>query len=240
VSRPDLAVVLAGAGEGTRLGNGGPKLLFEIAGATPLERVGAVFLAHSAVGEIVLVAPDRLLDAARARLAALPNPRGIALTVVGGGATRRESVAAGLRALTAPLPYVAVHDVARLLVTGALVTRVLEAARASGAAIPALPIKDTVKEVEAGRIVRTLPRGRLHAAQTPQIFTRDILARAHERASRTGAEPTDDASMVEAIGVPVTVVPGDPSNLKLTEPADVIVLQRLWESLVHTRSETEF
>ena len=235
MSRPDLAVVLAGAGEGTRLGNRGPKLLLEIAGSTPLERVGAVFLAHPAVGEIVLTAPDRLLEAARTRLAALANPHGIRIAVVRGGATRRESVAAGLRALEAPLPYVAVHDVARLLVSGALVTRVLEAARASGAAIPALPIKDTVKEVDDGRVVRTLPRGRLVAAQTPQIFARDILARAHERVPETAGEPTDDASMVEAIGVPVTVVPGDPSNLKLTEPADVIVV----ESLVNARSETE-
>ena len=240
MSRPDLAVILAGAGEGTRLGTQGPKLLLEIAGTTPLERVGTVFLAHPAVGEIVLVAPDRLIETARARLAALSNPRRIRVTVVAGGATRRESVAAGLRALTAPLPYVAVHDVARLLVSGALVTRVLESARASGAAIPALPIKDTVKEVDAGRVVRTLPRGSLYAAQTPQIFARDILARAHERASRTAGEPTDDASMVEAIGVPVSVVPGDPSNLKLTDATDAIVVQRLWESLAHTRSETEF
>jgi 2-C-methyl-D-erythritol 4-phosphate cytidylyltransferase len=234
VSAPDLAVVLAGAGEGTRLGDRGPKLLLEIAGATPLERVGRVFLAHPAVGEIVLAAPDRLVEAARKRLAALSNPRRVPVTVIPGGATRRESVAASLRALQTRLPLVAVHDVARLLVSADLVTRVLEAARASGAAIPALPIKDTVKEVEGARVLRTLPRGRLQVAQTPQIFARDILARAHD-AGASGAEPTDDASMVEAIGVPVSVVPGDPANLKLTEPTDLIVVERLVEDLRESR-----
>ena len=236
MSDRDLAVVLAGAGEGTRLGDRGPKLLLDIAGLTPLERVARVFLAHPAVGEIVLAAPDRLLEEARARLAALPNPHKLRISVVAGGATRRDSVAAALRALEASLPYVAVHDVARLLVTPALVTRVLEAARATGAAIPALPIKDTVKEAERGRVVRTLPRGRLHGAQTPQVFARDILARAHERASQASFESTDDASMVEAIGVPVSIVPGDPANLKLTDPTDVVVVT----SLIQARSETEF
>jgi 2-C-methyl-D-erythritol 4-phosphate cytidylyltransferase len=108
-------------------------------------------------------------------------------------------------------------------VDAALIDRVLAAARTSGAAIPALPLRDTVKEVEAGRIVRTIARARLQGAQTPQIFTRDILARAHAAASPESGGATDDSALVEAMGVAVAVVPGDPTNWKLTDPSDVAV-----------------
>jgi len=222
---PDLAVILAGAGEGRRMEGRGPKVLLEVGGSTLLERVAATFLAHSAVGEIVAAVPERLLTQARSRLEALPNPRGARVAAIAGGGTRRESVRLGIGALERPLSYVAVHDVARALVDGALISRVLDAARETGAAIPALPLRDTVKEVERGRIVRTIPRERLQGAQTPQIFARDILARAHARPAETETGATDDAWLVEAMGVPVAVVPGDPSNLKLTEPSDVIAIE---------------
>ena len=203
----------------------GPKLLLEVGGSTLLERVASTFLAHPAVGEIVAAVPERLVAEASSRLAALQNPRGAGVLAIAGGATRQESVRLGLAALQRSLPYVAVHDVARALVDAALITRVLEAARETGAAIPALPLRDTVKEVDRGRIVRTIPRDRLQGAQTPQIFSRDILARAHVRAGGADASATDDASLLESAGVPVAVVPGDPSNLKLTEPSDVIAIE---------------
>jgi 2-C-methyl-D-erythritol 4-phosphate cytidylyltransferase len=160
----------------------------------------------------------------------VPNARGAALRAVAGGATRQDSVRIGLAALTRGLPLVAVHDVARALVTVALIERVLTAARAAGAALPALPVRDTLKEVSEGRVVRTVPRESLQGAQTPQIFTRDILARAHGRALDARVEGTDDAFLVEAMGTPVAVVPGDPANLKLTEPSDWIVLQALLDA----------
>ncbi|HKW50515.1 MAG TPA: 2-C-methyl-D-erythritol 4-phosphate cytidylyltransferase [Candidatus Eisenbacteria bacterium] len=222
---PDLAVILAGAGEGRRMEGRGPKALLEVGGSTLLERVASTFLAHPAVGEIVAVVPERLVAEARSRLDALSNPRGASVTAIAGGATRQESVRLGIGALQRSLSFIAVHDVARALVDSALISRVLEAARETGAAIPALPLRDTVKEVERGRIVRTIPRERLQGAQTPQIFSRDILARAHARSAATDAGATDDAWLVEAAGVPVAVVPGDPSNLKLTEPSDVIAIE---------------
>src|SRR5437867_4041585 len=203
----------------------GPKLLLQIGGRAALSRVVDAFLQVSAVGEIVAMVPSALLVDAERVLANAPARRSVRLAVVPGGATRQESVRLGLQNLTLPLPYVAVHDVARVLVSPALIERILAAARPTGAAIPALPLRDSVKEVSAGRIVRSIAREHLQGAQTPQIFARDILARAHARALGENVGATDDATLVERLGVPVAVIPGDPSNLKLTEPADRVVLE---------------
>jgi len=225
----DLAVILAGAGLGSRMEGRGPKLLLKLEGRTLLERAAEPFLAHPAVAEVVAVVPADLLEAARGALAAAPRERAVPARAVAGGATRQESVRLGLEALTSEAAYVAVHDVARPLVTTALVERVLAAARAHGAAIPALPVRDTVKEVDAGLVRRSVPRDSLMAAQTPQIFSRAILARAHEP-NRNAPDATDDASLVEALDLPVAVVLGEPSNLKITEPTDLTVAQVLLRS----------
>jgi 2-C-methyl-D-erythritol 4-phosphate cytidylyltransferase len=224
-----LAVILAGAGAGTRMGGRGPKLLLDLDGRTLLERAAAPFLAHPAVTEIVAVVPEALLDGARDALARVPRERVVGARAVAGGATRQESVRRGLEALGPHAELIAVHDVARPLATVELVERVLAAAREHGAAIPALPIRDTVKEVEEGRVARSVPRERLFGAQTPQIFSRAILARAHAQEPTT-SDATDDASLVEALGVPVHVVAGEPSNLKITDPTDLIVAMALIRS----------
>ena len=221
----DLAVILAGAGEGRRMGALGPKLLIPVGGRPAIERVLDSFLEVESVGEIVAVIPEALLDEAKRAIASRANPRGARLAVTPGGATRQESVRRGIAALTRALPFVAVHDVARSLVTPDLIERVLQAARATGAAIPACPVRDSVKEVAGDRVVRSLDRERLRAAQTPQVFSRDILARAHAAAVEEDAIATDDAMLVERIGCEVAVVPGEPSNLKLTEPGDLAVLE---------------
>jgi 2-C-methyl-D-erythritol 4-phosphate cytidylyltransferase len=209
------------------MGGRGPKLLLPLAGKTLLERVAAVFLAHPSVGELIVVVPETLLTPARRTLEAVHAESEIRRDVTVGGATRRESVARGLRALTLGLPYVAVHDVARALVEERLITRVLETARIEGAAIPAVPLRDTVSEVDAGRVVRTLDRARLFGVQTPQIFADAILRRAHASAEVEGRDATDDASLLEASGAKVAVVPGDPMNLKLTEPSDLAIFEFL-------------
>jgi len=226
-SRRDLAVVLAGAGDGVRMGPHGPKLLLQLAGRTLLERVASIFLAHPSVGELIAVVPEALLEPARRALSSLEAPSEIRRDVTPGGPTRRESVGRGLGALTLGLPYVAVHDVARALVEERLITRVLETARLTGAAIPAVPLRDTVTEVDAGRVVRTLDRARLFGVQTPQIFADAILRRAHATALAEGRDATDDASLLEASGAKVAVVPGDPMNLKLTEPSDLAMFEFL-------------
>lgn len=222
-------MILAGAGAGRRMEGRGPKLLLDLDGMTLLERAAAPFLRHAAVTEIVAVVPAELIDGARNALARVPRDRVVGTRAVAGGATRQESVRIGLEALDARATLVAVHDVARPLASSALIDRVLAAAREHGAAIPALPIRDTVKEVEGGRVARSLPRERLYGAQTPQIFSRAILARAHAQ-ERTTPDATDDAALVEALGLPVVVVAGERSNLKITEPTDVIVAAALLRS----------
>jgi len=219
-----LGVVLVGAGEGRRMQGSGPKLFLELDGRSLLDHAATPFLTHEVVRDLVAVVPESLLPLASQILADLARPHRVNARAVAGGATRQDSVRIGLAALPPESPYVAVHDVARPFVTSELIWRVLEAAEASGAAIPAIPVRDTVKEVEDGRVLRTLVRQKLWAAQTPQIFARAILARAHEQGRHRG-DATDDASLVEALGAPVTVVPGEPTNMKITEPSDLIAAQ---------------
>lgn len=154
--------------------------------------------------------------------------------VVSGGATRQQSVARGLEALSPEVGWVIVHDGVRPLAGAELFQRVLEAAMESGAATAALPVKDTIKEVASdGRVQRTLDRSRLWAIQTPQAFSREILERAHSQGK--DLEATDDCSLVEALGQPVSVVVGAERNLKLTTEEDM----RILESLIAHREEDE-
>jgi 2-C-methyl-D-erythritol 4-phosphate cytidylyltransferase len=144
---------------------------------------------------------------------------------VAGGAERQDSVRAGLAALPPEVEWVAVHDAARPWVRPDDVSRVIRAARETGAAILAVPCADTVKRVKEGRVIETPPRNELWAAQTPQVFRRDWLEEAHAKAAAEGARGTDDASLVEALGLPVAVVPGDPSNRKVTTREDLAFLE---------------
>ena len=151
-----------------------------------------------------------------------------------GGSTRQASLASGLRAAReyAPsLAWVLVHDAARALVEPADAEAVLAAARATGAALPVIPAADTVKEIEDGRVLRTLDRGRLAFAQTPQAFRASLLEDALAKAERDGFQATDCAALVEHIGGVVRTCPGRPENIKLTYPAD---LQRA-EALLSAR-----
>ena len=195
-------IVLVAAGEGRRFG--GPKAFVELEGRTLLARAAAAFagFAHRVV---VL----RAADLERA-------PRG--WRAVAGGARRRDSVAAGLAALPADVSVVLIHDAARPLVSPDLARRVLAAAARHGAVVPVVPVADTIKEVEGDRVLRTLPRASLAAVQTPQGFRADLLRRA---LAASDADATDEAALVEALGVPVRTVPGEPRNFKITAPEDL-------------------
>jgi len=148
--------------------------------------------------------------------------------VVTGGAARSDSVRLGLSALPAGVEVVAIHDAARPFVTPDTVARAVELAARQGAAVPAVPIIDTVKLSEAGeRVERTLPRHALWAVQTPQTFQTGLIRRAHAEAQRLGAALTDDASAVELLGEPVYLFPGDPENLKITTPLDFEIAEAI-------------
>ena len=148
-------------------------------------------------------------------------------SAVAGGAERQDSVRCGLEALPAEVTHVAVHDAARPLVQPGDVSRVVRAARSRGAALLAVPVRDTIKRVEAGQVVATPPRSECYAAQTPQVFRIDWLRDALAKADADGVRGTDDASLVERLGVAVEVVEGDPANLKITSAAD-LALAEVW------------
>jgi len=145
------------------------------------------------------------------------------MEVVQGGAERQDSVAAGLARVDAAADLVIVHDAARPFVSLACLTACVEAAAAGGAAIVAVPAHDTVKRVDAsGVIVDTPDRRTIWLAQTPQVFRFALLRRAYEQAQHDGFVGTDDASLVERLGAPVRVVPGEPRNRKITTPDDLL------------------
>jgi 2-C-methyl-D-erythritol 4-phosphate cytidylyltransferase len=218
-----VAAVVAAAGLGTRLGRGS-KALLPLNGRTPLARAMELFLSLDEVDRVVVVAPPARLEEARAEVGQLRPHRPV--EVIAGGATRQDSVRAGLARL-AGTDYVLVHDAARPLATAALCRRVLRAAIESGAAFPALPPRDAVKRVEGNRLVESLDRTRIVLAQTPQAFAYQLLVKAHFEAHETGLAGDDDAQLVAAAGHPVTVVEGEPTNLKLTTAEDLEVLEAL-------------
>jgi 2-C-methyl-D-erythritol 4-phosphate cytidylyltransferase len=216
-------VIIAAAGAGTRLGLGS-KALVRLNGRTTLARVVDLFLGLEEIERIVVVGPPARLEKARAEVELLAPRKPVA--VCAGGETRQQSVHAGL-ALLHGCTHVLVHDAARPLASPQLIRRVLAAAFESGAAIPGLPPRDAVKRVEGGRLVENLDRTRVMLAQTPQGFAYPLLVRAHFEAAETGLEGDDDAALVSAGGHVVTVVEGEPGNLKLTTAEDLEVLEAL-------------
>jgi 2-C-methyl-D-erythritol 4-phosphate cytidylyltransferase len=150
--------------------------------------------------------------------------------VVAGGATRTESVREALRTIEGGgTRVVAVHDGVRPLVRPEEIDATVRAAEETGAALIVAAATDTIKEVEGGRVVRTLPREGLRRALTPQCFRLDLLRRAYERARSEGLDATDDASLVELLGHPVTAVEGDSRNIKITRPEDFALAEILLE-----------
>jgi 2-C-methyl-D-erythritol 4-phosphate cytidylyltransferase len=201
-------IVVAG-GSGTRFGV--PKQFETVGGTRLVDR--AVHTAAIACDEVVVVLPDGVDWDGPPVAAAVP-----------GGATRSASVRAGLDAVPGSAAVVVVHDAARPLASPALFDAVIGAVQAGAdAAVPALPVPDTVKRVEGERVVETITRDGLVAVQTPQAFRADALRAAH----RTGDDATDDAALIEASGGSVVVVPGAPANLKVTTPADLVVASAL-------------
>lgn len=173
----------------------------------------------------MLVAPPDGVEAFRALIAAGPGDK--TEKIVAGGATRQESVWAGLCEISAGMDCVLIHDAARPLVSRHLMESCAAAAASYGAAIAALPVSDTLKRSVGEVISATIDRSDLWIAQTPQAFRVDVITEAYERARRDGAVATDDAALVEALGRPVRLVMGSPRNVKITYPADLTLAQDL-------------
>ncbi|MFF5705961.1 2-C-methyl-D-erythritol 4-phosphate cytidylyltransferase [Streptomyces sp. NPDC012794] len=232
-SRPHrTAAVIPAAGRGVRLGPGAPKAL-RVLGGTPMLIHAVRAMARSrAVALVVVVAPPDGAAEVRHLLDEHALPDRTEVLVVPGGDTRQESVRAGLAALPADITSVLIHDAARPLVPVDTVDSVVEAVRAGApAVVPALPLADTVKEVdprgpgEPEPVVATPERARLRAVQTPQGFDLATLLRAHEAIAVSGEGATDDAGMVERTGVTVVTVPGHEEAFKVTRPLDMVLAE---------------
>jgi 2-C-methyl-D-erythritol 4-phosphate cytidylyltransferase len=207
-----VALVVA-AGRGERLGTPVPKAFAILAGRPMVEWSVAALREVAAIGEIVVALPEGV---------AAPD----GTIGVPGGTQRSHSVRAALAA-AAYDDVVIVHDAARPLVTAELVAACLDALDGADAAIAATPVSDTIKECEGGRVVRTLDRSRLWAVQTPQVFRRAALERALAQDDGVVGAATDDASLIEAMGGTVRIVPAPPENLKVTTALDLRVAELL-------------
>ncbi|MHB8053988.1 MAG: 2-C-methyl-D-erythritol 4-phosphate cytidylyltransferase [Candidatus Aminicenantales bacterium] len=214
------AALIVAAGAGARFG--GAKQFALLNGRPLVDWSCEAFQTHPRVDGIVLVLPD-----AASRddyLRRFPKM----MDVVSGGARRQDSVRAGFDRLDAGrTKFVLVHDGARPLLSAGLIDRVLDAAIKAGAAVPIVFPEDTLKEVAGGRVLRTVDRSRVGRVQTPQGFGFDILGRALAAAEGDGIVGTDEAYLVERLGAPVAVVAGDPGNIKITTPLDLITAEAI-------------
>lgn len=225
------AAVIPAAGRGVRLGPGAPKALRPLSGTPMLIHAVRAMARSRSVVLVVVVAPPDGADEVRRLLDAYPLTGTTEVVVVPGGETRQESVRRGLAAVPEDIATVLVHDAARPLVPVDTVDAVVTAVREGApAVVPALPLADTVKQVEPRTgepepVVGTPERALLRAVQTPQGFDRATLVAAHEKIALEGEGATDDAGMVERLGVEVVVVPGHEEAFKVTRPLDLVLAE---------------
>lgn len=215
-----VGAVIVGAGEGRRMGATVRKQFTKVGGKPIIAYTLEMFENSELIDHMVAVVPRDALDWVKEEVADAYGFRKIR-AIVAGGETRQESVLNGLKALKDKTELVVIHDAVRPLVSETLIRRVIDAARKTGAAITAIPARDTVKQVESGQIVGTPDRRLLWFAQTPQSFRYNIILDAHRRALEDRLQVTDDASLVENYGTKVTVAVGSYSNLKITSPEDM-------------------
>jgi 2-C-methyl-D-erythritol 4-phosphate cytidylyltransferase len=223
----NVAIVVA-AGKGTRMGGNQPKQFLELGGVPIIIHTLRRFEQCDSINEVIIVLPAD----ATAGFSSLAEKFGLSKVsqVVAGGATRAQSVRGGLDAIgTAEI--VAVHDGVRPFVTAHEIDRVVEAARENGAAVLVSPVSDTIKEIADDFVTRTLPRGTLRRALTPQCFHYDILKRAYKRLDEIeaeGVDVSDDSLLVERLGLQVAIVEGSPRNVKITNEEDLALAEMLF------------
>ena len=219
--------VIVAAGSASRMG-GIDKVMAPLKGEPMIVHTVRAFQSCDAIKEIVIVTRGDLI----LPITQLTNEFDKVTAVVLGGSSRQESVANGLNALSDKCKLAAIQDGARPLVTWQLIDRVVRAAHAHNAAIPVIPVKDTIKVCNSALVVNTPDRSTLRAVQTPQVFDFDLLRGALKKAAEEGAEVTDDCSAVELLGMTVRTVEGDERNLKVTTPLDLKLAEMLMEEMV--------
>lgn len=227
---PGIAAIVAGAGRGERIGKREGKLFLELAGIPVIARSLLNLEAVPEIEEVVLAVNGEDLDRAEGDLIKTYGLEKIT-RVVEGGEFRQESVFKALRAMSSQPEIIIVHDGARPLAAPALFKRTIRALQDSDCegVITAMPVIDTIKEVEGGWVIRTPERRRLWSVQTPECFRSFALINAHEKANQEGVWATDDAALLERYRYRVRVVEGELTNLKITFPSDLIVAEALLE-----------
>jgi 2-C-methyl-D-erythritol 4-phosphate cytidylyltransferase len=226
-----IAAIIPAAGVGTRMGGNIPKQFLKLGSHPLLIHTLAVFESWSGVEKIIVVIPEK----ERNRITEWVDRYNLKKVhrIVSGGPRRQDSVYNGLKAVGQEIDIVLIHDGVRPLVTSQLLEKCAETADHTGTAIAAIPIKDTVKEVGENKIIlRTLDRNRLWAAQTPQGFRREILMKAMEQAIRDSFIGTDEASLVERLNIPVTMVEGSHQNIKITTPEDLFFAEAIMNTSI--------
>ena len=227
----NTAVILA-AGLGKRMQAGHNKQFIEICGQSVLTHTLTVFAQIPEIAKIVLVVRAGEEDTCRNMIPEIAENKTV-LAI--GGKERQDSVHNGIRAITWECEYILIHDGARPLVTEEVIRRTLLAAQNSGAAICAVPVKDTIKQADSdGNVLATIPRESLWAVQTPQVFRADLIRRAYENAYVHNHYGTDDSSLVEYLGEKIKIVTGDYENIKITTPEDIPTAEQILQKRQQT------
>jgi 2-C-methyl-D-erythritol 4-phosphate cytidylyltransferase len=222
---PEVGVVIAAGGKGTRMGTQTPKQFLRIRGRSVIEHVLSRFERLREVTEIVVVVPEPFSD--RVLKMIRKNGAGKTTTVVPGGKERQDSVWKGINGFRNQPAIVLIHDAVRPLITPGIVRKVIKETELHRAAVVGVRVHDTIKREGApGFYAETLRRDNLWAVQTPQGFAFTLLKEAHLRAQADGFLGTDDASLVERLGVPVRIVEGDRKNIKITSRHDLEIVQK--------------
>lgn len=221
-----VVAIIVAAGRGDRIGGPVSKQFIEINGKSVLLHTVEKFEQCSAIDEIVVVVPEAFVDSV---LTSARQERRLnkVTAVVAGGNERYDSVWHGLEAAGEDTAIVVIHDGVRPCVSVELIERSVHACREHGAVIVGVPPKDTIKEKSADIVKKTLVRKDLVAVQTPQVFKRDLIYRAYQRAFAEGLTSTDDATLVENLGHPVAIVEGEYTNIKITSAEDLMLAKTL-------------
>lgn len=220
------SAVIVAAGTASRMG-GIDKVMAPLNGEPMIVRTARTFQDCDAIREIVIVTREDLLVPIMDLCHGFDKVR----AVIVGGSTRQDSVQRGIGALSEKTKLIAVHDGARPLISWQVIDRAVRAANSYGAAAPAVPVKDTIKQVQGGIVAATPDRSLLQGVQTPQVFDADLLNAALKKASDDQAQLTDDCSAVERLGMSVKIVEGDECNIKVTTPLDLKIAEVLLEEM---------
>jgi len=220
-----VGLIIPAGGQGKRMGHDRPKQYLELNGQPILHHTLKVFQDCSVIDSIVLAVPENDVSDIRGQY---QNDFTKIHCVTAGGKERQDSVYNGFLALDPAIELVIVHDAVRPFVDSAMIRAVVHSAQVDGAAIVAIPLSDTLKRADAdGKVEETIPRDKLWRVQTPQAFRRDVFVDAYNKAIAEGFYGTDEASLVERLGIKISIVPGSAFNLKITHPEDLILGQAI-------------